>query len=145
MIKDNLFAPNVSQIYILLLHKERENMAHTFHQSNSALIKDIFPLGCSDQTFCDHRNFPLCFSVNCAHSHLTALPVNYWLVGEVVRVVSQTMTHHNVAFVFLSSEHVFPEVLTWSTTKKFALVAVLQWKVTVPCSKKQGPMSVAFH
>jgi hypothetical protein len=94
------------------MHQERENVAHTFHHSNSALIKDIFPLGCFDQKFCDHRNFHYVFSVSCAHSHLIALPVNYGLVGEAVRVMSQTKTHHKVAFVFLSSEHVSPEVLT---------------------------------
>jgi hypothetical protein len=81
------------------------------------------------------------FWVSCGHSQLTGQALtncSSW------RAVSQTVIKHKMTSVLSSWKYAVSEFLTWLSTY-FQLTCSSPMESNCPCSKKQGPMSVAFH
>jgi hypothetical protein len=100
--------------------------------------KVIFPLGC-----CDHNSFSFkFFQLGVLTFNLTALLVKHWQIAGALRAMSQTVTHHAVNDVCPFRKKMrtcVSKVTYFQQTCSSPMES--QW----PCSKKQGPMSLAFH
>jgi hypothetical protein len=79
----------------------------------------------------DHMSFHYVFLVRCAQSHCTTWLIKIWLTIKWT-------------FCVFLWEHVSPEFLTWLLTH-FQCTRNSWMESNCPCSKKQGPISVAVN